>query len=54
MRQTILPYLARIEKSLNLPMIIVSHHLPDLKQLTEKILFIENGKTTRYIEAEEA
>lgn len=54
MRQTILPYLARIEKALSLPMIIVSHHLPDLKQLTEKILFLENGKTGKYINAEDA
>ncbi|GAB4271342.1 MAG: hypothetical protein Kow0029_08910 [Candidatus Rifleibacteriota bacterium] len=54
MRQTILPYLAEIEKALNIPMIIVSHHLPDLKQLTEKILFIENGKTRAYIDSNTA
>lgn len=54
MRQTILPYLARIEKALGIPMVIVSHHLPDLKQLTEKILFIENGKTGKYINSNEA
>ncbi|MGM0599635.1 MAG: ATP-binding cassette domain-containing protein [Candidatus Rifleibacteriota bacterium] len=51
MRQTIMPYLSRIEKQLELPMMIVSHHLPDLQQLTEKILYIENGKSGKYVKA---
>jgi molybdate transport system ATP-binding protein len=51
MRQAIMPYLSRIEKQLKLPMMIVSHHLPDLQQLSEKILYIENGKNGKYIKA---
>lgn len=48
MRQTIMPYLSKIEKQIKLPMMIVSHHLPDLQQLTEKILHIENGQNGKY------
>ena len=43
MKQTILPYLSKIEKAFNIPMLIVSHHLPDLLQLTDHILLLEDG-----------
>ncbi len=44
MRQAILPYLKTIQSTFHIPMLIVSHHLPDLHMLTKDILLIENGE----------
>jgi molybdate transport system ATP-binding protein len=44
MRQMILPYLKKIQSVFHIPMLIVSHHLPDLHILTKDILLIENGR----------
>ncbi len=43
LRQQIIPYIRIIHQELNIPMLIISHDLPDIQQLTDKLLLIENG-----------
>jgi molybdate transport system ATP-binding protein len=46
LRKNILPFLWRIRSRLHIPMLIISHDLPDLLQLTSVLLLINKGKVT--------
>ncbi|QEN05958.1 ATP-binding cassette domain-containing protein [Thiospirochaeta perfilievii] len=44
LRESILPYIKRVGDSLNIPMLIISHDLPDIQRITDDIYVIEKGK----------
>ncbi|WP_321281596.1 molybdenum ABC transporter ATP-binding protein [Marinifilum fragile] len=44
LRRQIIPYLIRINKKLGIPMLVVSHDLPDLLSLTQKLFLLRNGR----------
>lgn len=44
LRSEIIPFLNTISRKYNLPILIVSHHLPDLLSLTNKLMLIRNGQ----------
>lgn len=44
LRQQILPFIIRIQQKVKVPILIVSHDLPDLLKLSNKICVIKNGK----------
>lgn len=44
LRKEIIPFLIAVNQKFNIPLIIVSHDLPDLLSLTENLVLIENGK----------
>ncbi|MBN2640264.1 MAG: TOBE domain-containing protein, partial [Victivallales bacterium] len=44
LRKSILPFLWRIRNELNIPMLVISHDLPDILALTDNLLLIERGK----------
>ncbi|WP_421919192.1 molybdenum ABC transporter ATP-binding protein [Marinifilum sp.] len=44
LRRQIIPYLIRINKTLDIPMLVVSHDLPDLLSLTQELFLLKNGR----------
>lgn len=44
LRKQILPFIIRIQKKTDIPMLIVSHDLPDLLKLTNTLFLIKQGK----------
>lgn len=44
LRNNIIPFLTRINQHFQIPMLIVSHDLPDLLSLTNNLLLLKNGK----------
>ena len=44
LRKQILPFLIRIQKSVSIPILVVSHDLPDLLKLTHTLFVMQNGK----------
>ena len=44
LRQSILPYIKRIGDHLKIPLLVISHDLPDIQRLTNEIYIIEKGK----------
>jgi len=48
LRSNILPYLRRLRYELHIPMLIISHDLPDIQRLTDKILILQKGKCSGY------
>lgn len=44
LRNNIIPFLNTINQRFNIPMLVVSHDLPDLLSLTNHLLLLENGK----------
>ena len=44
LRNNIIPFLNTINQRFNIPMLIVSHDLPDLLSLTNHLLLLKNGK----------
>ena len=48
LRRNILPYLRRVRDELNIPMLVISHDLPDIQALTNDIYLIENGRCAGY------
>ena len=44
LRRQIIPYLIRINKKLGIPMLVVSHDLPDLLSLTQELFLLRNGR----------
>jgi molybdate transport system ATP-binding protein len=46
LKEQILPYLKRIKQELALPMIYVSHSLPEILSLTEQLAFMSGGRVT--------
>jgi molybdate transport system ATP-binding protein len=48
LRRSILPYLKRLGNELDIPMLVISHDLPDIRRLTEKVYLIENGRSAGF------
>ncbi len=44
LRQQILPFIMRIQQKVNIPILVVSHDLPDLLKLTNRLFIMENGR----------
>lgn len=44
LRQQILPFLIKIQKKINIPILVVSHDIADLLKLTNKLFIIQKGK----------
>lgn len=44
LRTQIIPYINRAVRKLNIPVLLVSHDLPDIVKLTDRICLIKNGK----------
>jgi molybdate transport system ATP-binding protein len=47
-REAMLPYLKRLRNRLEIPMLVISHDLPDLQRLTSSIYLIEEGRCTGF------
>jgi len=43
LRRQIIPYLIKINRKLNIPMLVVSHDLPDLLSLTRELFLLKDG-----------
>lgn len=43
-RHEIIRFLLRLHRQLHIPMLVVSHELPDILRLTQNLVLIENGK----------
>ncbi len=48
LRLNILPYLKRLGDELDIPILVISHDLPDIQRLTDKIYLIEHGRSLGY------
>nr|WP_321487100.1 molybdenum ABC transporter ATP-binding protein [uncultured Draconibacterium sp.] len=44
LRREIIPYLNRVHQKFSLPILIVSHDLPDLLSLTDNLMLLKNGR----------
>lgn len=44
LRQQILPFIIRIQERVGIPILVVSHDLPDLLKLSERLFLIKEGK----------
>jgi len=44
LRNQILPFILRIQKKVNIPILVVSHDIPDLLKLTETLFIMQKGK----------
>lgn len=44
LKEEILPFLGRVHRELHLPCIMVSHDLPDILHLTDRLVFMKDGK----------
>ncbi|MPQ46747.1 molybdenum ABC transporter ATP-binding protein [Marinifilum sp. N1E240] len=44
LRRQIIPYLIKINRKLGIPMLVVSHDLPDLLSLTQELFLLRNGR----------
>jgi len=45
-RDVILPYLKNLHREMKIPMLIISHDLPDLERLADEIYFMDEGRFT--------
>ena len=48
LRGSIVSYLERASELFNIPMLVVSHNLKDLRRLTDSVYLIDNGKCSGY------
>ena len=48
LRNTIIPFLNEINHRYKIPMLVVSHDLPDLLSLTDRLLLLKNGAITAH------
>jgi len=46
LKEQILPFLERIKRELDLPMVYVSHSLPEILRLTDRLAFVASGRIT--------
>lgn len=46
LRRQILPFLWRIRAHFDIPMLVISHDLPDILQLTDKLILLGHGRLT--------
>lgn len=44
LKEQILPFLGRVHRELHLPCILVSHYLPEILQLTDHLVLVQNGR----------
>jgi len=44
LRQQILPFIERVRKRLDIPILVISHDLPDLLKLTDKLILMKQGR----------
>lgn len=44
LRQEIIPFLMEVNQKFKIPLVVVSHDLPDLLSLTENLILLHNGK----------
>jgi len=44
MKRAVLPYLVRVRAELDLPMVYVSHDLPEVLRLTDQLLLLDDGR----------
>jgi len=44
LRKTMLPYLRRLRDELKIPLLVISHDLPDIQRLTNMVYLIEQGR----------
>ena len=44
LRRQIIPYLIKINRKFNIPILVVSHDLPDLLSLTRELFLLKNGR----------
>ena len=42
-RSTILPYLRRLRDELDIPLLVISHDLPDIQRLTDRVMLMREG-----------
>ncbi len=47
-RITMLPYLKRLRDSLDIPMLVISHDLPDIQRLTSTVYLLEGGRCSGF------
>lgn len=43
LKEQVLPFLARVHRELHLPCIMVSHYLPEILQLTDRLILVKDG-----------
>lgn len=48
LRLAILPFLKRLDNELDIPMLVISHDLPDIQKLTDNVYIIEDGQCKGY------
>lgn len=48
LRLAILPFLKRLGSELDIPMLVISHDLPDIQKLTDNVYVIESGQCMGY------
>lgn len=46
LKAQILPFLERITQNINIPMLYISHDMHEIKQITDHVIYMENGKIT--------
>lgn len=51
LRATILPYLRNLRDRLHIPFLVISHDLPDIQRLTDKIYFMDQGRCAGFGES---
>lgn len=51
LRATILPYLRNLRDQLQIPFLVISHDLPDIQRLTDKIYFMDQGRCAGFGES---
>ncbi|WP_158275580.1 molybdenum ABC transporter ATP-binding protein [Marinilabilia rubra] len=48
LRQQIIPYISKVAKHLNIPVLIVSHDLPDIIKLTSRLCLLSKGEVVAH------
>jgi molybdate transport system ATP-binding protein len=46
-KDELLPYIARIGREFSMPVLYVSHSLPEIRRLTDTVVFLRNGRVER-------
>ncbi len=48
LRSVILPYIRRLRDELKIPMLVISHDLPDIQRLTDQVYLVDKGRCAGY------
>ena len=46
-RSVMLPYIRRLRDELDIPMLVISHDLPDIQRLTDRVYLVNTGPLCR-------